>query len=91
MWLGHFIEHLMCIGRQNRAAHTPPTFYGQKTEERAGRGDDIYRHLFSPGWCLEPGLKAPDEPGLMPAEARPASWPLEPGLMPPLDQSPVFY
>jgi len=29
----------------------------EKTEERAGRGDDIYTKFFSPGWYLQPGLK----------------------------------
>ena len=85
MWLGHFIEHLMCMHRkENRAAHAHLP-HGQKTEERVGRGEGIYRHLFSPGWWLEPGHKltfspvSSPQPGLKVLRTiGPSSW-LDPG------------
>ena len=43
------------IGK-NRVAQTS-TLPPPKNKGEAGRGEDIYRHLFSPGWCLELGLK----------------------------------
>ena len=60
MWLGHFIEHLMCIGGElehHKALPSP----ARKTEQCGVlcslEGGGIYRHLIGPGSWLEPGLK----------------------------------
>ena len=62
MWLGHFIEHLMCIGGElehHKALPSP----ARKTEQCAVlcllEGGGIYRHLIGPGSWMEPGLKDP--------------------------------
>ena len=41
MWLGHFIEHLMCIGGENKVAHASDTLAGQK-ERRGQAGGGVY-------------------------------------------------
>jgi hypothetical protein len=121
VWLGHFIEHLMCIGGElehHKALPRPAKKTEHSTALLAGKGRGIYRLLIGPGswlepglkdtlWsrfqprtgtngcgpgarpigpgsCLEPGPKGSYEPGPMAPEARPAPWPHEPGLMPPL-------
>ena len=75
MWLGHFIEHLMCIGGELEHPNALPS---PARKNRALWSAllwrwGIYRQLIGPGWCHEPGLKA-FGPG----------WCHEPGPMPPL-------
>ena len=61
MWLGHFIEHLLCIGGElehHKALPSP----ARKTElcgVLCSLAGGIYRHLIAPGSWLEPGLKDP--------------------------------
>ena len=59
MWLGHFIEHLMCIGGELEHHKSSPTA-GQKKQSSAllcSRAGGIYRPTIGPGLWLEPGLK----------------------------------
>ena len=59
MWLGHFIEHLMCIGGElehHKALPSPARKTDHSTALLAGEGG-IYKHLIGPGSWLEPGLK----------------------------------
>ena len=75
MWLGHFIEHLMCIGGELEHPNALPS---PARKNRALWSAllwrwGIYRELIGPGWWHQPGLKA-FGPG----------WCHEPGPMPPL-------
>ena len=57
MWLGHSIEHLVCIGgelEQHKALSSPAT-KNRAVRVLCSRG--IYRQLIGPGSWLEPGLK----------------------------------
>ena len=58
MWLGHFIEHLLCIGGELEH-HTPLPSPARETEHWSAllAGEGIYRHLIDPGSWREPGLK----------------------------------
>ena len=60
MWLGHFIEHLMCIGGELEHHKSSPTA-GQKNRavHCSARGG-IYRPTIGPGLWLKPGLKVPN-------------------------------
>ena len=61
MWLGHFIEHLMCIGGELEHPMPSPSLASKKqstVECSARRRWGIYRQLICPGSWLEPGLKA---------------------------------
>ena len=59
MWLGHFIEHLMCIGGEleHHKALPLPAREKQSTGVLCSRARGIYRHLIGPGSWHEPGLK----------------------------------
>ena len=59
MWLGHFIEHLMCIGGEleHHKALPSPAREKQSTGVLCSRARGIYRHLIGPGSWHEPGLK----------------------------------
>ena len=58
MWLGHSIEHLMCIGGEleHHKALSPSARKNRALCSALARGG-IYRHLIGPGWSHEPGLK----------------------------------
>ena len=58
MWLGHFIEHLMCIGGEleHPNALPSPASKKQSTVECSARWRwAIYRQIICPGSWLEPG------------------------------------
>ena len=59
MWLGHFIEHLMCIGGElvHPNALPSPAREKQSTGVLCSRARGIYRHLIGPGSWHEPRLK----------------------------------
>ena len=59
MWLGHFIEHLMCIGGEleHHKALPSPAREKESTGVLCSRARSIYRHLIGPGSWPEPGLK----------------------------------
>ena len=59
MWLGHSIEHLMCIGGdlEHHKALSPSAREKQSTGVLYSRARGIYRHLIGPGRWHEPGLK----------------------------------
>ena len=63
MWLGHFIEHLMCIGGEleHHKALPSPAREKQSTGVLCSRARGIYRHLIGPGSWHEPVLN----PGLL--------------------------
>ena len=57
MWLGHFIEHLMCIGGEveHHKALPSPAREKQSTGVLCSRARGIYRHLISPSSSHQPG------------------------------------
>ena len=58
MWLGHFIEHLMCIGGElehHKALPSPAK--KNRAVECSARGRGVYRHLIGPGSWHQLGLK----------------------------------
>ena len=57
MWLGHSIEHLVCIGGEleHHKALSSPATKNRAVRVLCSRG--IYRQLIGPGSWLEPGLK----------------------------------
>ena len=58
MWLGHSIEHLVCIGGEleHHQALSPSARKNRAVCFALTRGG-IYRHLIGPGSWHEPGLK----------------------------------
>ena len=101
MWLGHFIEHLMCIGGEleHHKALPSPAREKQSTGVLYSRARGIYRHLIGPGsWhepVLNPGLLSRFMPrtgtnGCGPGARTisPGSW-LEPGQMVPYEPGPM--
>ena len=59
MWLGHFIEHLMCIGGELEHHKSSP-MAGQKNRAVCTARGGIYRPTIGPGLWLKPGLKVPN-------------------------------
>ena len=59
MWLGHSIEHLVCIGGEleHHQALSPSAARKSRAVCSALTRGGIYRHLIVPGWWHEPGLK----------------------------------
>ena len=59
MWLGHSIEHLVCIGGEleHHQALSPSTAIKNRALCSALKRGGIYRHLIGPEWWHEPGLK----------------------------------
>ena len=59
MWLGHFIEHPMCIGGEleHHKALPSPDREKQSSGVLCSRARGIYRHLNGPGSWHEPGIK----------------------------------
>ena len=57
MWLGHFIEHLMCIGGEleHHKALTRPSRKTEHSIALLAAGKGLYRPLIGPGSWLEPG------------------------------------
>ena len=59
VWLGHFIEHLMCIGGEleHHKALPSPATKNRPLGVLCSRARGRYRQLIGPGSCHEPGLK----------------------------------
>ena len=59
MWLGHSIEHLMCIGGEleHHKALSSPATKNRAVGVLCSRARGIYRQFIGPGSWLEPGLK----------------------------------
>ena len=59
MWLGHFIEHLMCIGGEleHHKALPRPAKKKQSSALLCSRSGGIYRPSIGPGLWTEPGVK----------------------------------
>ena len=59
MWLGHSIEHLVCIGGEleHHQALSPSAARKNRAVCSALTRGGIYRNLIGPGWWHEPGLK----------------------------------
>ena len=59
MWLGHFIEHLMCIRGEleHHKALSSPARKKQSSGVLCSRARGIYSEIIGPGSFLEPGLK----------------------------------
>ena len=57
MWLGHFIEHLMCMGGEleNQKALPSPARKKQSSGVLCSRARGIYSHIIGPGSSHEPG------------------------------------
>ena len=59
MWLGHSIEHLVCIGGEleTNKALPSPAMKSRALGVLCSRARGRYRQLIGPGSCHEPGLK----------------------------------
>ena len=59
MWLGHSIEHLVCIGGEleHHKALPSPATKNRALGVLCSRARGIYRQLIGPGSWVEPGLK----------------------------------